>query len=62
MTRHTNFEVRLRAVEGTGNFGIEAQSVLPALTKMVTDPNGQVRRAATNALKNIEPDSAAWVG
>jgi len=55
---HTNFEVRLLAVEGMGRFGTEAQSAIPALVKVLGDSNGQVRRAATNALKAVDAEAA----
>jgi HEAT repeats len=50
------------AAEALGEFGTNAQSAIPDLTLMLNDPNNLTRYAATNALKQIDPEAAARAG
>jgi HEAT repeat protein len=59
---HTNFQVRIQVAEGLGKFGADAQQAVPALVLSLHDPNSVVRRAATNALRRIDPGAAAKAG
>ena len=54
---HTNSVVRLRAAEGLGNFGLEAQQGVPALVQALSDPSHAVRREVTRALNKIAPEA-----
>jgi HEAT repeat protein len=54
--------VRRNAAEGLGNLGAEARQTVPALAHLLSDPEGVVRSAATNALKAIDPEAAAKAG
>jgi HEAT repeats len=46
-------EMRQAAARGLAKYRTYAQSGLPGLTNLLTDPNREVRRAATNAINGI---------
>jgi HEAT repeat protein len=47
--------VRLRAVKSLGNLKSEAAVAVPSLTTLLTDSDGDVRRAAASAIRAIQP-------
>ena len=58
----TNSWIRFHAASGLGGFGAEARDAVPALVRLLGDPEEIVRYAATNALKAIDPDAPAKAG
>jgi HEAT repeats len=54
--------VRSRAAGGLGDFGEAARQAVPSLVELLTDPKQPVREAATNALKQIDPEAAGKAG
>jgi HEAT repeat protein len=55
-------EIRQLAAETLGEMGSKAETALPSLTAALDDPHENVRCAATNALKQIDPVAAAKAG
>lgn len=51
-----NWVVRWFIAGALGNFGHQARPAVPALIKMLSEPNDAIREAATNALMKIAPD------
>ena len=49
--------VRFRAVKALGVLKGDAADAIPALTVTLTDPDGDVRRAAITAVRLIQPDA-----
>jgi hypothetical protein len=49
-------------VDALGFFGTNARSAVPDLTAMLNDRDLRIRNAATNALKQIDPEAAAKAG
>jgi HEAT repeat protein len=60
-SKHKPLDVR-RTIEAIGNFGTNAKSAVPDLTAMLNDQDLRTREAATNALKQIDPEAAAKAG
>jgi HEAT repeat protein len=54
--------IRFSAANGLGDFGAEVRDAVPALVRLLGDPEWIVRQAATNALKQIDPVAAAKAG
>jgi len=48
--------LRLRATKALGGFGRAGAAALPALVPVLADPDGDVRRAAIIAVRQIEPN------
>jgi HEAT repeat protein len=48
--------MRAQGVYGLEEFGPEARAAVPQLTKLLSDPEGIVRDATTNALHAIAPE------
>lgn len=53
---------RRLASQGLGAFGAEAKEAVPAVVELLNDPDEGVRRAAGNALLQIDPEAAARAG
>ena len=49
-------------IQSLANYGPQAKAAVPALTNLLTNPDFGARRAATNALKQIDPIAAANAG
>jgi HEAT repeat protein len=43
------------AISSLGRFGVDASTAIPAIVRLLQDPDEYVRRFATNALCDIEP-------
>jgi hypothetical protein len=56
-TRSANRGMRVQGVSGLEEFGPEARAAVPQLTKLLSDPEGIVRDATTNALHAIAPEA-----
>lgn len=50
--------LRVRAAKALGDLGPAARPVLPALTVVLADPDGDARRAAIGAIRLIQPNAA----
>jgi HEAT repeat protein len=52
------------AADALGGVGKEAaaEKVVPALIQALKDPDSQVRRAAAEALKKVDPEAAKKAG
>jgi hypothetical protein len=50
------------AILSLGKFGPQAKPAIPMLIGLLRDPQEYIRDAATNALKEIDPDAAAKAG
>lgn len=55
----TNASVRYSAVEALGGFGDRGRRAVPLLIKALSDPDTDVRKAATNALSSLAPEALA---
>jgi hypothetical protein len=55
-------ESLIRAINGFGAMGTNAEPAVPALVKFFADPDSAVRASATNAIKAIDPIAAAKAG
>jgi HEAT repeats len=60
--KNPDVNVRRRAVQGLQAFGADARQAVPALTAALLDIDGYTRKAATNALKQIDPVAASKAG
>ena len=58
----TDWMARLYVTRGLGHFGEDAKQAAPALVGLLNDPRSEVRSAATNALKLIDPELAVKSG
>jgi HEAT repeat protein len=58
----TNVVIRRAAAEGLGRFGTNALWAVPVLVPLLREPDRNVRRAARNAFKVIDPEAAAKAG
>jgi hypothetical protein len=50
------------AIRSLPKFGAQARPAVPILIRLLDDPQEWLRNAATNALKDIDPDAAAKAG
>jgi HEAT repeat protein len=50
------------AITSLPKFGAQAKPAVPILIGLLNDPQQGIREAATNALKNIDPEAAAKAG
>ena len=57
--REQDVRIRLFCAEALGQYGTNATPAVALLTKLLADQNPNVRRAATNALQQISPPTAA---
>ncbi len=62
LLQSSNVFARVEAVYGLQTFGTNARSAVPALISVLYDEDPTVRRAATNALKQIDGEIAAKLG
>jgi HEAT repeat protein len=62
MGKHADFEVRFAAVHGLGLLGKAAEASVPTLIQVLWDREDSIRRAAAEALEQIDPDAAANAG
>jgi HEAT repeat protein len=58
----TNFVIRIVAARSLARFGTNAADAVPALLRLLSDPNPRVRPDATNALRKIKPEAVAGTG
>jgi HEAT repeat protein len=54
--------VRGNVLLALADYGTNASAAVPAVVSLLADPDGQVRQAATNALRAIDPGAAARAG
>jgi HEAT repeat protein len=60
---HDPFPLARRfSAEALGKFGTNAESAVPDLTMLLSGQRGDIYQAATNALKQIDPEAAAKAG
>jgi hypothetical protein len=57
-----DWRARIYAVEALGHSGNRARAAVPVLQRLLQDGDASIRRAATNALKQIDPEAAAKAG
>jgi hypothetical protein len=50
------------AIRSLSKFGVQAKPAVPMLIGLLSDPQQGIREAATNTLRNIDPDAAAKSG
>lgn len=54
--------MRIDTIRALRQFGAQAKPAVPKLVELLSDSTGLVRSAATNALKQIDPEAAAKAG